>query len=104
MTTNPLIRPIVSSEGTGPVTVGAASGEVLAANGHRGECDITNTSDPSQAIYLERGADAVMGQGIALIARGSSYHIGVDNMWEGEIDAICADGEATLAIEEGTRP
>ncbi len=104
MTTNPLIRPIQTSEGTGPIAVGAATTEVLAGNGSRGETDITNTSDPSQPVYLERGADAVMGQGIALMARGSSYHIGVDNMWEGEIDAICADGEATLAIEEGTRP
>ena len=98
---NPRIFPIPLVTDAG-INVNAASTLVLAANTNRGDTDFTNLSDPSEAIFLARGNAAVMNAGIPLTARGSTYHIGTDNMFNGAIYAICASGDAILAISEGT--
>ena len=100
---DPRIFPIVESNDTF-ATVGAVSTLVLAENLRRLDCDFTNDSDPSEAIYLARGNAAVMGSGAALTARGGTYRIATDNMFYGEIYAICAGGQANLSICEGTKP
>ena len=82
----------------------AASGAVLAANPNRVDAEIINVSNPSEAISLSRGDVAVLGAGITLTARGSSYRIGTDNLFLGIINAISASGDAELSIDEGTKP
>lgn len=82
-------------------TVTNLTGVILAANPNRLEVDITNDSDV--VVYLARGGAAVIGSGHRLNARGGEYRIGTENMWLGEISAICAT-DANLAISEGYGP
>lgn len=85
-------------------TAPAVSGPVLAANPNRVDAEIINVSDPSEVISLARGGVAVLGAGITLTARGSSYRIGTGNLFLGVLNAISASGEADLSIDEGTKP
>ncbi len=80
-------------------TVGVASAEALVANSHRVDCDLINTS--SNWIYLGRGNAAVIGSGEGLAPRGGSYHIGVDNLFLGAINAIASGADSNLSISEG---
>jgi len=80
-------------------TVTNVTGPVLAANPDRVDADFINTS--AYWIYLGRGNDAVYGSGEALAPRGGSYHIGVDNLFLGVINAITDGPEANLSISEG---
>ncbi len=100
---NPTIWPIPSATPTVAIAP-AVSGLVLAANVRRVDAEIINVSDPSEAISLSRGGVAVLGAGITLTARGSSYRIGTNNLFYGVINAISASGDAALSIDEGTKP
>ncbi len=82
------------------VTVGAATTEVLPANPNRVEADFTN--DSNNVIYLARGNDAVVGSGQRLNPNGGTYHIGIDNLFNGVINAIAAD-DSNLCVSEGYR-
>lgn len=97
---DPRIWPIEDAAGTA-IVAPAVSGEVLAANQHRADAEITNVSDPSEAISLSRGGVAVLNAGITLTARGSSYRIGTTNLFLGAISAISASGTAALSISQG---
>lgn len=56
-------------------------------------------------VYLARGEAAVVGEGIRLNPKGGSYHIGTNNLWEGEVYAIGeAQEKCNIAISEGYRP
>ena len=83
-------------------TVTNASAICLAANTRRVEADFINDGDV--VIYLARGAAAVVGSGQRLNANGGSYHIGQDNLYTGDIYAICAGADVNLAISEGYKP
>ena len=98
---DPRIFPVVNSIETATVAE-AVSNVVLAGNRHRVEADIVNISDPTEVIYLARGQAAVMGAGIALTARGSSYRIGTNNLFVGDVYGISLSGTAALSISEGT--
>lgn len=100
---DPTIWPIPNATPTA-IVAPAVSGPVLAANEFRVDAEIINVSDPSEAISLSRGDTAVLGAGITLTARGSSYRIGTNNMFYGVINAISASGDAALSIDEGTKP
>ncbi len=96
---DPLIWPWDTETATA-VTVDAATTVVLAANPKRAGLDLVNLSSPSEAISLGFGNDAVAGQGKVLTGYGSSYHMGIDNLYRGAINAICASGGMQLAISE----
>ena len=78
----------------------AVSGIILAANGNRQGADIVNMSDPSEPISLGLGVDAVLGAGKTLTAYGSSYHMGTNNLFKGDIYGISASGTAVLSVSE----
>ncbi len=96
---DPLIWPY-DTENAIPITVGAASTVVLAANPNRAGLDLVNLSAPSEAISLGFGNAAVAGEGKVLTAYGSTYHMGTANMYLGAIFAICASGGMQLAVSE----
>jgi len=88
---DPRIYPVVV-ENTGAVSVTNVSTLVLAANGRRTGLDLTNLTDPSEAISLAFGQAAVNGEGKIMTAFGSTFHMGTNNLWTGEIYAICNMG------------
>ncbi len=94
---DPRIWPIPSVNDTF-ASVGLGSALALAANPNRVDADFINTG--ATWIYLGRGNAAVIGSGEALAPRGGSYHIGVDNLFLGDIYAISTD-EVNLSISEG---
>ncbi len=98
---DPLIWPWDTEEANA-VVVGAASTLVLAENTNRTGLDLVNLSDPSEAISLGFGQDAVAGSGKVLTAYGSDYHMGTNNLFQGEIYAICPSGGMQLAVSEET--
>jgi len=98
---DPRIFPITRVEDTF-ATVGVVSTLVLAERLRRVDCEIVNDGD--ETVYLARGNAAVMGSGIRVNARGGSYRIGTNNMWYGEIYAICENGQLNLTISEGYLP
>ncbi len=98
---DPLIWPW-ETENANAVAVAAASTLVLAANPNRTGLDLVNLSAPSEAISLGFGNAAVAGQGKVLTVYGSDYHMGTDNLFLGEIYAICASGGMQLAVSEET--
>ncbi len=97
---DPNIWPIPTSNEIG-VEVGLASAVVLAANPNRADADFVNDGD--NVIYLARGNAAVLNQGIRLNPNGGSYHIGLFNLFLGDIYGI-SDNETNLAISEGFQP
>ena len=99
---DPRIHPIDSETSTA-IVAPAVSGIILAANPHRVGADIVNYSDPSEAISLGFGVDAVLGAGKTLTAHGSSYHMGTENLYLGDIYAISTSGTAALSISEELR-
>ena len=98
---DPRIFPITRATDTF-ATVGVVSTLVLAANNRRVDAEIVN--DGAQICYLARGNAAVMGSGIRVNAQGGSYRIGTNNMFYGDINGICADGQLNLTISEGYLP
>ncbi len=97
---DPKIWPIPSVSDVN-VAVGLVTTEILAANQNRVDCDITNYG--AYPIYLARGNDAVVGEGLPLMPRGGSYHIGVNNLFLGAINAI-AENATFVSISEGNKP
>ena len=95
---DPRIFPIKTMEDTF-ATVGAISTLVRAENLRRVFCQFVNTGD--EVCYLAEGNAAVMGSGDAIYPSGVA-RIETDNMFYGEIYAICASGDLNLAISEGT--
>jgi len=95
---DPRIFPIVSVEDTF-ATVGAVSTLVRNENRRRVFCQFVNCGD--EVVYLAEGNAAVMGSGDALYPTGIG-RIQTDNMWLGEVYAICESGQLNLAISEGT--
>ncbi len=100
---DPRIFPVASSEDWSQI-VGFASGIVVPANTKRADCDITNVSD--YWVYLSRSDPAEVGAGIPLSPNGGSYHVGTENLWEGNIWGISANkvDETYVAVSEGSRP
>jgi len=82
-------------------TVGAVSTLVRAENLKRVWCQFTNCGD--EVVYFAEGNAAVMGSGDAVYPSGVA-RIETDNMFYGEIYAICASGDLNLAVSEGSTP
>ena len=100
---DPRIFPVPNVNDT-HASVGIISILILVERDGRVDCDITN--DSSVWIYLARGNEAVVGDGIPLSPYGGSYHIGTSNLFQGDIYAI-ADGDQgkyNIAISEGYNP
>ena len=95
---DPRIFPIISLEDTF-ATVGIVSTLVRAENNRRVWCQFTNCGD--EVVYMAEGNPAVMGSGDALYPSGVG-RIQTDNMFYGEVYAICENGQLNLAISEGT--
>ena len=81
------------------VAVDTATTVVLAAN--PGRKDAVFVNDSNQPIYLARGNDAVLNQGIRLNSGGGSYEINRDNLFLGAINAIATGGDKNLTVSEG---
>ena len=94
----PLAWPVNSVTDT-KVAVQDTTTVVLAANPARKDAVIVN--DSNQAIYLARGNDAVLNEGIRLNANGGSYEINRDNLFLGAINAIATDAGKNLTVSEG---
>jgi len=95
---DPRIHPIEAIEDTF-ATVGAVSTLVRDENNRRVFCQFVNCGD--EVCYLSEGNAAVMGSGDAIYPSGV-VRIETDNMFYGEIYAICATGDLNLAISEGS--
>ena len=94
----PLARPVNTVIDT-KVAAETSTTVVLAAN--PGRKDAVFVNDSNQPIYLARGNDAVMNQGIRLNASGGSYEINRDNLFLGAINAIATGGAKNLTVSEG---
>jgi len=95
---DPLVWPVNSATDTA-VPVGTDTTEVLEANPLRHDAIFVN--DSNKPIYLARGNDAVLHEGIRLNAAGGSYEINRDNLFRGAINAIAEGGAKILCISEG---
>lgn len=95
---DPLVWPVTTVTDT-KVAVGTSTTVVLAANPRRHEAVFVN--DSNKDIYLARGNDAVMHEGIRLNAAGGSYEINRDNLFLGAINAIAEGGAKNLTVSEG---
>ena len=86
-------------------TVAGVSSIIVPARpaGIRQDCDITNDGD--DLVYLGRGNEAVVGSGIRLNPNGGTYHLGLFNLFEGDIYAISDNKQevTNVAITEGYR-
>ena len=82
------------------VSVGSSDTTVLAAFGGRSYAVFVN--DSNETIFLALGATAVINEGIRLNANGGSYEIKGENLWLGEVSAICASGSKNLTVTEST--
>lgn len=95
---DPLVWPVTTVTDT-KVAVGTDTTVVLAANPRRHEAVFVN--DSNKPIYLARGNDAVLNQGIRLNAEGGSYEINRNNLFLGAINAIAEGGDKNLTVSEG---
>jgi len=97
---DPRIWPIVDSH-ISQEWVPSVSILVMAAHAHRADADFINDSD--YVMYLARGEAAVQGEGIRLNPNGGSYHIGLYNLWLGNVYAICTNKQdvSNLSMIEG---
>lgn len=81
-------------------SVGAASGEVVAANSLRRGLILVNTS--ANRISLGIGATAVLDSGITLMASGGSWSMGPEDFTTAAINAIASGAGSNLSIQEFT--
>ena len=95
---DPLVWPVTTVTDT-KVAVGTSTTVVLAANPKRHEAVLVN--DSNQPIYIARGNDAVMNQGIRLTPSGGTYKINRDNLFLGAINGIATGGAKNLCVSEG---
>ena len=81
-----------------PVTVGAVTTQVLAADADRVWILLENDSD--EAIYVAFGVAAVLNQGIRLNAEGGSLELSYETGFidHRQINAICASGSKNLLV------
>jgi len=98
---DPRIWPIPRAN-DGFATVGVASAIALAANVSRVDADFVNDSD--NVIYLARGNAAVVGWRIRLNPNGGSYHMGLFNLFLGDIYAVATGAGSNMTISEGVKP
>ncbi len=80
------------------ISVNTSSTMVLPPRASRRYAVIVNDSD--ETIYLTRGVNAVLRKGIRLNAGGGSYEIKPENLFLGQVNAICASGGKILTISE----
>lgn len=97
---DPRIWPIPRAN-DGAVAVGVVSSIALAANPRRVDADFVNDGD--HVIYLARGNPAVLNAGIRLNPNGGAYHIGLFNLFLGDILCIAA-GNVNMTVSEGVKP
>lgn len=95
---DPLVWPVTSVTDTA-VAIQTSTTVVLAANAGTKEAVFVN--DSNKPIYLARGNDAVLHEGIRLNASGGSYKINRDNLFLGAINAIAEGGDKILTVSEG---
>jgi len=81
------------------VAVDTSTTVVLADNASRADAVFVN--DSNKEIYLARGNDALLDQGIRLNANGGSYEINQSNLFLGAINAIAEGGAKNLTVSEG---
>lgn len=86
----------------GTVSVGTATGTVLAANANRRYLLLQN--DGTTDIYLRLGASAALNTGIRLVSGGGAYEMsrGAANVFNGEIQGIAGAAATRLMYTEGT--
>ena len=82
-----------------PVTVGAGTTAVAAANADRKWLLLVNNSD--ETIYVKLGAAAVAGQGIRINAAGGSLELTGGSLYVGAVNGICASGGKVVLVTEG---
>jgi len=89
--------------GTSPtntaVSIGNTSTLVLAANSGRRYAIFSNDSD--EPIYLSLGAAAVLNTSLLLNDYGGLFEINSNNLFTGEVYAICSSGGKNLCVIEG---
>lgn len=95
---DPLVWPVISVTDT-KVAVDTSTTVVLATNPRRHDAVFVN--DSNKPIYLARGNDAVLNQGIRLDAAGGRYEINRNNLFLGAINAIAEGGAKNLCVSEG---
>ena len=78
------------------VVVGNTSTQILPAN--RGRLLLTITNDSDEEIYLARGEEARMHEGIRLNGNGGMHELNQNNLYWGAISAICLSGNKNLCI------
>ena len=73
---------------------------IVAANEQRADLKIVNDLDV--IVYLARGNDAVVGDGIRLNGNGGVFNMDTQDLFLGYIAAICELGEdGSVTISEG---
>jgi len=96
---DPRIYPIESTN-NGHAGVTDMTIIIVHANEHRGDLEIVNDSDYN--VWLARGTDAVVGDGMFLVKNGGSYTMDTQSLFLGYFAAICQIGEdANVTISEG---
>ena len=94
--------PILQNGTVSSASISDSASKVLSANSGRQHATLINTG--SKIVYLAlnaSGTGLASGKGISLNANGGSYEITTNNLYLGNIYAICASGESsTIAISE----
>lgn len=80
------------------VTVTGTTGTLVASNSSRKTVFITNT-DLTNRVTLNFGGSAVLDTGLTLMP-GSSYQMGVDDYFNGQINAISAGSSSIVSVME----
>ena len=85
------------------VSVGVASGALVAANTSRRYLVLVNTSVAAR-VSLGFGAAAVLDSGITLMPNGGSYEMSeaAGNLYRGAINAIASAAATNVAVQEAT--
>lgn len=83
-------------------TIGAGTGEALAANEARVYALFVNDSD--SVIYLRFGEDAVLNEGIRINPMGGSFEMSqqMGNLYSGVVNGIAGSASKNLLVLEGT--
>ena len=97
---NPMTTPIQTPSAPAAVSVGVASGALVAANTGRRHLVIVNTS--AAYVSLGFGANAVLYSGITLNPNGGSYEMSAQagNLYLGAINAIASVAASNVGYQE----
>ena len=82
-----------------PVTVGAVTTAVAAANANRRWLLIVNDSD--ETMYVKLGAAAVMNQGIRINSAGGALELVDASLYLGAVNGIYASGGKVALVTGG---